>query len=97
MNRCNKCMTESSQCINCRENPIYSSVPTGSLFTPYLPTCPRGEVDCIHDPAYIKHHHPAWFKELYGELSAEEVMKDHRPECTAEGDDYCDNYDDEDK
>lgn len=57
----------------------------------YIPTCPQGYGDCVHDPAYIHFHYPDWHKELYGELPPEEVSKEY---CSID-DEYC--YDDEDK
>lgn len=66
----------------------------------YKPTCPRGYIDCISDPAYIKANHSAWYKEMYGDLAPEEVIKlegnclqRFKEDPDEEG--YC--YDDEDK
>lgn len=42
----------------------------------YTPVCPRGYIDCVYDPAYIKHHYPKWYKSLYGDLSPEEAIHD---------------------
>ena len=41
----------------------------------YKHTCPRGYRDCISDPAYIRANHSAWYKEMYGDLEPEEVIK----------------------
>jgi hypothetical protein len=88
--KCETCVTNKSECIGCRDNPIYKDVPTVSLFQEYKPTCPQGFIDCVYDPAYIKYINPNWYKELYGDLTPEEASKKH---CN-ENDEYC--YDDED-
>lgn len=67
---------------------------------PYKPVCPRGYTDCVCDPAYIKYHHPEWYKEMYGDLSPEEAarIEDSCYDRFREDPDekyYC--YDDEDK
>lgn len=66
----------------------------------YTPTCPRGYVDCVHDPAYIKHHHPDWYAKLYGDKTPEEAAHEENgcfDRATEDPDEeyYC--YDDEDK
>ncbi|MBO5953305.1 MAG: hypothetical protein J6Q53_04195 [Oscillospiraceae bacterium] len=66
----------------------------------YTPTCPRGYTDCIHDPAYIKFHHPEWYKELYGDMTPEEAALEENGCYDSFEEDpdmkyYC--YDDEDK
>jgi hypothetical protein len=67
---------------------------------PYTPVCPRGYDDCVRDPAYIKHHYPDWYKELYHDLPPEKAIYvhngcyDHMQEDPNE-EHYC--YDDEDK
>lgn len=91
MGRCEKCIEDRKFCINCRENPIYRDVPKISLFKAYKPACPKGEKDCVCDPAYIKYAHPKLYKELYGDMSPEDAVK---KDCDPE-DLYC--YDDEDK
>lgn len=55
--------------------------------------CPYKYAGCIHDPGYIFSECPNWYKELYGDMSPEEVA---RTECLK----YCkdgSDYDDEDK
>lgn len=55
--------------------------------------CPYGYTWCIHDPGYIKHAAPDWYKELYGDMSPKEAIQ---KECLK----YCKDgldYDDEDK
>lgn len=67
---------------------------------PYRPVCPRGYEDCVRDPAYIKHHHPEWYKELYKDLPPEKAIYAHygcydRMQEDPNEEYYC--YDDEDK
>ncbi len=40
----------------------------------YKPVCPRGYMDCVRDPAYIKHHYPEWYADLYGDKTPEEAI-----------------------
>lgn len=98
--KCQMCVAEKHLCPNCRDNPIYKTVPKQSFFRVYNPLCPRGFNDCINDPAYIKFYHPEWYKELYGDMTPEEAL------CIENGcmesfkrdpemNYYC--YDDEDK
>ena len=66
----------------------------------YNPVCPRGYMDCVYDPAYIKHCYPDWYKSLYGDLSPEEAIHDpggcvERMENDPDEKYGC--YDDEDK
>lgn len=75
MNRCDKCKTSRSLCKDCRENPIYADIPKYTRFQAYVPACPRGYSDCIHDPAYILYKHPKLYKEVYGELPPKEAIK----------------------
>ena len=56
----------------------------------YAPTCKFGYADCIRDPAYIKHEHPEWYTELYGDVDPSEV--DDCYDCKNGS-----RYDDEDK
>lgn len=91
MRDCNKCQSDKMNCDRCRDNPKYSDYPTRSYFSEYSPVCPQGYKDCVCDPAYIKYHHPKWYKDLYGDLTPEEAAKEH---CSVD-DEYC--YDDEDK
>lgn len=93
-NPCEKCVTDRSLCDGCNNNPKYADYPHKSLFSEYKPTCPLGYNDCIADPAYIKHHYPTWYKNLYGDLTPEEASKER---CRPDEDGYCDSYDDEDK
>lgn len=96
--RCNVCVSNKSRCTECRENPIYENVPTRSLFQAYIPTCPRGYVDCIHDPAYLKVFHPEYYQDLYGSLTPKQASEQTCSKLVLEDPDeeyYC--YDDEDK
>lgn len=27
----------------------------------YIPLCPLGRMNCIHDPAYVQHYFPKWY------------------------------------
>ena len=96
---CDSCVTDKSECIRCRDNPIYKNVPTHSLFQAYIPTCPRGYVDCICDPAYIKYHYLKWYAKLYGDKTPEEASETGNCQEAFENDPdeeyYC--YDNEDK
>lgn len=97
-NRCDSCVTDKSKCIKCRDNPVYKDVPTRSLYQKYIPTCPRGYEDCVYDPAYIKYNCPDWYKELYGDLTAEQASEKSCVKKVREDPDeeyYC--YDNEDK
>ena len=76
------------------------SLPTKSRFMAYVPTCPRGYVDCVNDPAYILYHHPKWYKELFGDMTPQEAIHvENGCVASVESDPreeyYC--YDDEDK
>lgn len=98
--QCDKCVTDRSLCNGCRHNPKYADYPHKSLFMEYQPVCPRGYVDCVYDPAYIKHHHPEWYKELYGNMTPEDAAH-KKGECydkvkkDPDEEYWC--YDDEDK
>lgn len=97
-NLCDFCVTDRSECIKCRDNHIYKNVPTQSLYQAYIPTCPRGYKDCIYDPAYIKHHYPWWYKELYGDITPRQASEQSCTKKVREDPDeeyYC--YDNEDK
>ncbi len=95
---CDSCVTDRSECAKCRDNPIYKDVPTCSLYQAYLPTCPRGYIDCIYDPAYIKSESPEWYKELYGDLTPEQASQKSCAEKVKEDpDEEYDCYDNEDK
>lgn len=94
MSKCNKCVTNKSECINCCDNPIYADVPRRSKFQDYIPLCPVGYSDCVYDPAYMKLYCSEWYEELYGDKSPEEVVKE---KCLVTNHGYCPNYDDEDK
>lgn len=97
-NHCDSCVTDKSECVKCRDNPIYKDVPTRSLYQKYIPTCPRGYADCVCDPAYIKCNYPDWYKELYGDLTPEQASEQSCAEKVKEDPDeeyYC--YDNEDK
>lgn len=96
--RCSECVTDKSQCVSCRDNPIYANVPTRSLYRAYIPTCPRGYDDCVCDPAYIRKHHPAWYKELYGDMSPEQAsLQSCHKRVEEDPDEEYSCYDDEDK
>ena len=100
MSRCDKCVTDKSNCVSCRENPIYANVPTASQFTAYIPVCPRGYKDCVCDPAYIKYSDPDWYKSLFGTMTPKEaIFKEggcfERFQDDPNEEFYC--YDDEDK
>ena len=97
--QCERCVTDRSLCDGCRNAPKYADYPHKSLFREYIPTCPVGIDDCIYDPAYIRCHHPRWYKEMYGDLTPDEVQKSEK-RCKPNEDDEegeCSNYDDEDK
>ena len=100
-NKCNKCVSDKSLCSHCKDNPevqkILASLPRQSLFMDYVPTCPRGYLDCIYDPAYIHFHYPVWYKELYGDKTPEEAAEKCRQKVLEDPNEenYC--YDDEDK
>ena len=79
----NECLNKNIECYRCRFN-----IEVGNFYKPYEPACPLGYDDCVNDPAYIKCYHPAWYKELYGESTPEEVAKKCEDNCY---------YDDEDK
>lgn len=94
--QCERCVTDRELCDGCRHAPKYADYPNKSLFREYNPTCPVGEPDCIYDPAYIKCHHPGWYKEMYGDRTPEEVQQT-KSCCDPAGDGGCYNFDDEDK
>lgn len=94
MEQCNVCVNKGSQCELCKDNPIYARVPKISYFQTYKPACPIGATDCVLDPAYIKFNYPKWYKELYGDKSVEEAAKKCHPDYE---DNWCNDYDDEDK
>ena len=98
MSLCDKCISDKSLCVKCKDNPIYADVPKFSQFREYIPTCPRGYGDCVWDPAYIKLNSPGWYKDLYGDMTPEEaslVSCQKKVEKDPNEDYYC--YDDEDK
>ena len=78
MSKCERCVSDKSWCIKCIDNPIYQTIlqalPQKSCFMYYKPVCPRGYVDCVCDPAYIKYHYEEWYKELYGDMTPEEAI-----------------------
>lgn len=53
-------------------------------------TCPMGYKDCIHDPAYIKAYHPAYYEHLFGDNPVQDAS---RISCFVR----CQGYDYEDK
>lgn len=99
-NKCEKCVTDKSLCINCPDNPEYKHIKPYSLFKEYIPVCPRHHEDCVCDPAYIKFHHPKWYAELYGDITPEEAIRTEGGCLDRVAEDpfeefFC--YDDEDK
>lgn len=78
---------ESGGTLHCKIDGVDTLI---SLEKEYVPTCPMGYTDCVCDPAYIKLHHPEWYKSEYGDVSPEEASK---LSCS----DHCDEYDWEDK
>ena len=97
MNTCEICVAPKECCEHCKDNPKFKDVPKTSKFMAYLPTCPRGYKDCIGDPAYIKFHHPEWYKELYGDKTPYDAAEECRQAVADDPDEeyYC--YDNEDK
>ena len=96
--RCDRCITDKSDCQFCRDYYKYYWAPTTSRFTACKPTCPRGYKDCVHDPAYIQFNYPDWYKELYGNVTPEVASAEtcrHRVVEDPDMEYYC--YDDEDK
>ena len=96
--RCDMCVADKSFCAECCENPIYANVPIHSLFQAYKPTCPRGYLDCVNDPAYLKAYHPDYYHDTFGDLTPEKASAKSCQERVKEDPDeeyYC--YDDEDK
>ena len=91
--KCDKCVTDTTKCIRCSDNPIYAHVPKTSQYTWYTPVCHLGYKYCIHDPAYIKATDQDWYEELYGDVAPEEAEKGACARCTNE---HC-FYDSEDK
>ena len=78
MSKCERCVSDKSWCSQCVDNPevqkILASLPKQSCFMYYKPVCPRGYVDCVCDPAYIKYHYPDWYANLYGDKTPEEAI-----------------------
>ena len=109
MSRCERCIIpkvnkDENLCLNCRDNPIVDrilmSLPRKSHFLEYVAVCPRGFANCINDPAYILHHYPDWYEELYGDKTPlEAIWVENGCMASVERDPemkyYC--YDDEDK
>ena len=97
---CEDCaLNKTKSCTSCVHNPIFSDVielyrSLKNNQIDYIPTCPRGYIDCVYDPAYIKYHHPDWYKELYGDLTPKDAS-DIYCKQKIENEEYC--YDDEDK
>ena len=78
MSKCETCVSDKSWCTECINFPIYQEVlaklPKKSYYMYNIPVCPRGYVDCVYDPGYIKFFHPEWYKELYGDMTPEEAI-----------------------
>lgn len=89
--KCVTCKNPDKFCIKCKDNPRYSDYPHGSYYMSYVPVCPKGNLNCVCDPAYIKYHYPKWYKDLYGDMTPEEAAAS---KCDIE-DENC--FDDEDK
>ena len=94
---CSNCIyfNQPNECINCQDAPQYKDYPKRSKFIEYKITCPKGYAYCVHDPAYIKFYHPEWYAELYGDKTPKEIME----VCSScnRGEEFCDDYDDEDR
>ena len=96
--RANTCVNKDVHCDSCT---LQRGVKERAYFyKEYKPLCPRGYSDCIHDPAYLKHYYPEWYKKTYGNKTPEEVllvengcMQRFKEDPNEE--EYC--YDDEDK
>ena len=85
--------------------PLYKSYER-QVDTSYVPTCPFGEYNCIHDPAYQRKYSPEWWKQMGMPTECEcyeEFLKEYNnndpfgcslDEAMALG---CPYYDDEDK
>ena len=91
MGKCEKCVTDKSNCDRCKDNPKYADYPKVSFYSEYISLCPQGYKDCVYDPAYIKHHYPEWYEDMWRDKTPEEIVKE---KCDPD-DKYC--YDDEDK
>lgn len=91
MSKCEKCITDKSNCNICKDNPKYADYPKRSFYSEYIPLCPHGYEDCVNDPAYLKYYYQEWYRSMYGDKTPEELVKE---ECDPL-DNYC--YDDEDK
>lgn len=64
----------------------------------YIPTCPCGFDDCIHDPAYIRCYNPKHWEELGMPVSCDDLRYGESPyEVDERHTMYCRYYDDEDK
>ena len=78
VSKCETCVSDKSWCWECIDFPIFQEVlaklPKKSRYMYYIPVCPRGYVDCVYDPGYIKFFHPEWYKELYEDMSPEEAI-----------------------
>lgn len=94
--KCERCVTDTTKCIHCRDNPIYAHIPKASYFSLYKPVCHLGYRYCIHDPGYIKATYPDWYEELYGDVTPEEAINDPKNGCSRCTKENC-YYDDEDK
>lgn len=91
--KCGRCVNkDTDKCDNCIDHPKWQDRPTQSYFELYRRTCPHGYRDCIYDPAYIKFWYPDWYKDLYGDKTPQEVVRESCNDCE-DGD----RYDDEDK
>ena len=85
--------------------PLYNSYER-QIKKPYIPTCPFGENNCIHDPAYQRKYSPEWWEQIGMATECEcyeEFLKEYNnndpfgcsfDKAMAFG---CSYYDDEDK
>lgn len=66
---CRKCKRQKYLCEICKK------MSTSDFVLDYTPVCPRGYLDCMSDPGYMKHNRPELYKEIYGDLSPEDAIK----------------------
>lgn len=43
---------------------------------PYEAVCPRGYLDCVRDPAYIKYNQPHLYSQLYGDVTPAQAVRE---------------------
>lgn len=81
-------------CHQCNREPGWEA--RSDCFQSYEPACPIGMIDCVCDPAYIKHFNPEWYEDLYGNMTVVEVVEKCCKPYIMDGH-WCTAYDDEDK